>query len=407
MQKAGGGPPPARTLSDMGSRVEAAQAEALRRFRHEGRQLAPLRFWVIGIVAVVTATSKPTIGLEGRHLALGIALVVFVVEMLGWPIFRSSGVAGRVVELGVMGACAVTIAALQPNGVSELPGSAVVFTAGVAFSPPFAVALAAAVTIGVAAAIGSAGGASGASIAASTLLCAVLAITGGLLRRYRLSQERAELLFAELEEAGDDQARAAAAEERASIARDLHDVLAHSLSGLSIQLEVARKVAANLAVPEELMGPIEGAAGLAKQGLVEARAAVGALRREDELGLDRLPELVEQFRHTFRLDVSYTVEGSPRRVAPDFGLALYRVAGEALTNVARHAEGAVARVELSFEPTTIRLAVTDDGGKPSGLSAQGSGWGLSGVRERIERLGGDLLAGPAGTGWSVVATVPA
>jgi signal transduction histidine kinase len=211
----------------MGDRVKAAQAEALRRFRHEGRQLAPLRFWVIGIVVLIAATSKPTIGLSGRHLALALALLVFIVEMLGWPTFRSSGVAGRVVELGVMGASAVAIVVLQPNGVSELPGSAVVFIAGVALAPPFAIAVGSAVTVGVGIALGSAGGVGDASIAASALLCAVLGITGGLLRRYRLSQERAELLLAELEEARDDQARAAAAEERASIARDLHDVLAH------------------------------------------------------------------------------------------------------------------------------------------------------------------------------------
>jgi signal transduction histidine kinase len=311
----------------MGDRVKAAQAEALRRFRHEGRQLAPLRFWVIGIVVLIAATSKPTIGLSGRHLALALALLVFIVEMLGWPTFRSSGVAGRVVELGVVGASAVAIVVLQPNGVSELPGSAVVFIAGVALAPPFAIAVGSAVTVGVGIALGSAGGVGDASIAASALLCAVLGITGGLLRRYRLSQERAELLLAELEEARDDQARAAAAEERASIARDLHDVLAHSLSGLSIQLEVARKIAAKLAVPGELLNPIESAAGLAKQGLVEARAAVGALRRDDELGLERLPELVEQLRRDLNLEIFYAVDGVPRPVAPELGLALYRLAG--------------------------------------------------------------------------------
>jgi len=391
----------------MGDRVKAAQAEALRRFHHEGRQLAPLRFGVIGIVILVAATSRPTIGLSGRHLALAIALVVFIVEMLGWPIFRSSGMSGRVAELAVMGASAVAIVVLQPNGVSELPGSAVVFTAGVALSPPFALAVGGAVTLGVAAALAAAGGVGDASIAAAALLCAVLGITGGLLRRYRLSQERAELLFAELEEARDDQARAAAVEERTTIARDLHDVLAHSLSGLAIQLEVARKVAANLAVPEELSDRIEGAAGLAKQGLLEARAAVGALRRDDEIGVDRLPELVEQLRRDLNLEVSYATDGAPRAVPPEVGLALYRLAGEALTNVARHAAGASTRVELSFGVSEVRLSITDEGGKPSELSTKGSGWGLSGVRERIKRLGGDLVAGPSGPGWRVVATVPA
>ena len=397
----------------MSDRVQAAQAEALRRFRREGRQLAPLRWGVVGIVVLVAVTSKPAVGLSGRHLALAICLVVFVVEMLGWPVLRpglrGSGVlvAVRVGELAVFGASAVAIAVFQPNGVSELPGSAVVFTAGVALSPPFAVAVGAAVTVGIAVALGSAAGAGAASIAASALLCAVLGVTGALLRRYRLSQERTELLLAQLEEARDDQARAAAAEERASIARDLHDVLAQSLSGLAIQLEMVRKLAGKAEAPPELRAAIDDAAGLAKEGLAGARDAVGALRRDDRLGVDQLPELIEHFRRDFGLAVDFTVQGTPRPVPPDLGLALYRVTGEALTNVARHAAGADARVELSFDTAGVRLAVTDDGGEPSALAAEGSGWGLAGVRERIKRLGGEFTAGPSGPGWSVVVSAPA
>jgi signal transduction histidine kinase len=394
----------------MSDRVMAAQAEALRRFRREGRQLAPLRWWVAGTVVLVAVTSKPAVGLSGRHLALAVCLAVFVVEMLGWPVLRPGlrgQLAVRVAELAVFGASAVAIAVLQPNGVSELPGSAVVFTAGVALSPPFAVAVGAAVTAGIAVALGSAAGAGAASIAAAALLCAVLGVTGALLRRYRLSQERTELLLAQLEEARDDQARAAAAEERASIARDLHDVLAQSLSGLAIQLEMARKLAGTADAPAGLRAAIDDAAGLAKQGLAGARDAVGALRRDDRLGVDQIPELIEHFRRDFGLAVAYTIRGTPRPVPPDLGLALYRVTGEALTNVARHAAGAAARVELSFDAAGVRLAVTDDGGEQSALAAEGSGWGLAGVRERIKRLGGDFAAGPSGPGWSVVVSAPA
>jgi signal transduction histidine kinase len=392
----------------MSDREQAAQAEALRRYRREGRQLDPLRLWVVAIVILVALTSKPGIGLAGQHLALAICLVVFVIEMLGWPIMRvlADGAAARVGELAVMGASAVAIVVLQPNGVSEIPGSAVVFIAGVALSPGLAVAVGAAVTAGVAVAVGLAGAGS-ADIAASALLCAVLGVTGGLLRRQRLSQEGTELLLARLEDARDDQARAAAAEERASIARELHDVLAHSLSGLSIQLEVVRKLARAADAPPELRTAIDSAANLAKQGLTEAREAVGALRRDDRLGVDQLPELVTHFRRDLNLAVAYTVTGTPRPVAPDLGLALYRVAGEALTNVARHAEGADTRVELSYDETGIRLAVTDSGGAQSVLAGEGSGWGLAGLHERIKRLGGDLTAGPSGSGWSVIVSVPA
>jgi len=391
----------------MSERVMAAQAEGLRRLRHQDRRLVPLRVWVVAIVVVVALTSKPAIGLSGRHLGLLACLAVFAVEMLLWPILPWDTAVARVGELAVFGASAVALVVLQPNGVSELPGSAVVFTAGVALSPVLAAIIGAAVTVGVAAALSSVVGVGAASVAASALLCAVLGITGSLLRRYRLSQANTELLLAQLEDARDDQARAAAAEERASIARDLHDVLSQSLSGLAIQLEMARKIAGATQAPAELSAAIDGAAGLAKQGLTEARDAVGALRRDDRLGVDQLPELVEHFRRDFGLAVTYTVDGGPRPVAPDVGLALYRVTGEALTNVARHAAGASTRVELRFDAERVRLAVTNDKGQRSEVAAEGSGWGLAGVRERIKRLGGDLAAGPSGAGWSVTASVPA
>src|SRR6201996_2106756 len=357
-------------------RVNAAQAEALRRSRREGRQLDPLRWWGVALVVLMALASKPGIGLAGPHLALARALVLYVIEMAGWPMLRFGGLAVRAVELTVLGASAVAIVVLQPNGVSGLPGSAVVFTAGVALTPALAAVVGGAVTVGVAVALGLAG-AGVEELAAAALLCAVLGITGGLLRRYRLSQETTELLMARLEDARDDQARAAAAEERARIARELHDVLAHSLSGLSIQLEMVRKLAGKQDAPVELRAAIDGAANLAKQGLAEARSAVGALRRDDRLGVDQLPELVAHFCRDFHLAVSYTVEGAPRPVAADLGLALYRVTSEALTNVARHAEGASTQVALSFADAGIRLSVTDNGGTRSALAAEGSGWGLA------------------------------
>jgi signal transduction histidine kinase len=385
----------------MSDRVKAVQAVALRRLRREGQHLSPLGWVAAAIVVAVTLTSKPALGLHGRHLALGLCLLVFVIEILGWPVVRLDRVAARVGEMAVLGASAVAIAVLQPNGVAELPCSAVVFIAAVGLSPAYALPVGAAVTAGVAVALGVTRGPGVASIAAAVLLCAVLGVTGGLLRRNRLSREATEMLLAQLEDARDDQARAAATEERTRIARELHDILAHSLSGLSIQLELVRKLAGNAQAPAELRHAIDGAAGLAKQGLVEARHAVTALRRDDRLGVDQLPELVEHFRRDFGLVVEYSVEGTPRPVTPDLGLALYRVTGEALTNVARHAVGASSSVHLSYEDAWVRLAVTDSGGHSGALATEGSGWGLAGVQERIKRLGGQLVAGPSGPGWSV------
>src|ERR1700733_12584661 len=98
----------------MSDRMKAAQAEALRRFRREGQQLTPFRLLVVAIVVVVTVTSNPAPGLSGRHLALAICLVVYVVEMLGWPLLRSDHVAVRVGEIALLGASSVAIVVLQP-----------------------------------------------------------------------------------------------------------------------------------------------------------------------------------------------------------------------------------------------------------------------------------------------------
>jgi signal transduction histidine kinase len=391
----------------MGGRVQAAQANAVRRQHREGRQLTPLRWWVVAVVVAVAATSHPAVGLSGRRLGLTVCLVIFVVEMLGFPLARIGSTWARVAELTVMGGSAVAVGVLQPNGVSELAASASVFTVGVALEPAFAAALGGSVALALAVALSVTGRAGAVAIAAEALLCAVLGVTGGLLRRYRLSQDRTELLLAELQEARDDQARAAASQERESIARELHDVLAHSLSGLSIQLEMARKLASTLDAPVELRAAIDGAADLSRAGVLEARKAVGALRRDDRLGPEQLPELVGQFRRDFHLDVNLQVDGAPRPVSPDIGLTLYRVTGEALTNVARHAAGAVTEVTLSFATDAVRVEVTNTGGSPSELSTQGTGWGLAGVRERVKLLGGELTAGPTKDGWSVLASVPA
>ncbi len=400
-----------RRVSPMSERIQAVRAEALQRHSREGRQLAPLRVALVTIVVVVAATSQPELGLSGRRLALSLALAVFVVGTIAWPVFRPGPHAERtpwrVAELTVLGASAVTLVAIQPNGVSEIPGSAVVFLAAIALAPALALTLSTVVTAGVAAALAVAGNDSGAGIAAGVLLCAVLGLTGALLRRYRLAQERTELLLAELEEARDDQARAAAAEERAAIARDLHDVLAHSLSGLSIQLEMVRKLTSTAEVNDDVRAAIDGAATLAKEGLLGARDAVGALRDRERLGLENLDDLVAHFSRDLGLDVTISVRGPARTVSPEVGLALYRVTSEALTNVTRHARGATTRVDVHYESSCVIVRVIDTGGTPSDTAHDGSGWGLAGVRERITRLKGTMSAGPAGSGWSVEVVVPA
>ena len=150
-----------------------------------------------------------------------------------------------------------------------------------------------------------------------------------------------------------------------------------------------------------------------KEGLGDARAAVGALRGERLPGVEQLGELVEGFRRDMGLEVSLAVEGEERRLPDDAALALYRGAQEALTNVARYAPDASTTVLLSYAPARTRLRVEDReraGGAaahaPNTLAGLGGGRGLDGMRERAQRAHGDMRAGPTERGWVVEIDVP-
>ena len=396
------------SLSWMGARVAAARGEALRRHHRQRSQLAPFRFVVVVAVLIVALTSVTRPSFSGRGLAITICLAVFIVGVLLFPTSGSPNVVSfaRTLELCAVGTVSVALVFLQPHGVSGLPASAAVFIAGVSLSSATAIAIGFSVTAGVAIALGPFDGAGVGTVISYVLLCSVLGETGALLRRSRLSQDRTELLLAELEEARDDQARAAAVAERASIARDLHDVLAHSLSGLAIQLEGARKLALNDGASDALRDTIDSAAALAKEGLVEARNAVGALRNEEPMDVERLSDLVDRYRVDFGLPVDFESIGTARVVSQDVGLALYRVVGEALTNISRHALGATTHVTVAWRTHEVVLTVVDEGGQHPPTPSNGSGWGLIGIRERVGHLGGRLVAGPSGSGWSLVVTVP-
>jgi len=226
----------------------------------------------------------------------------------------------------------------------------------------------------------------------------------------RLDRERAELASAELGDARERELEAVALAERGRIAREMHDVLAHSLSGLSIQLEGARMLAAREESSEALRDILDRSRRLAADGLEEARRAVGALRGEPLPGAADLPALIESFDAS-GVAVELHVTGPQRSLPPETGLAVYRAAQEALTNVVRHSRARAAGIELEYTSGAVRLAVTDAGdaghtGRARPASA-GGGYGLSAMRERAESLGGRMSAGPAGVGFRVELELPA
>ncbi len=220
-----------------------------------------------------------------------------------------------------------------------------------------------------------------------------------------VARAKGERLAAQAEQ---ERARAVALDERARIAREIHDILAHALAALTIQLETADALldGGRVAQAQE---SVRRAGRLAREGLTETRRAIGVLRGESVPLPDLLHALAADFRSTVDIEVTVAVTGPPRDLEPDVVLALYRTAQEALTNATKHAPGAAIRVDLHFEPDRVRLGVVNaaPAGSPGPLAGTGGGYGLAGLRERAELAGGSLESGPAGDGYRVGVTIPA
>lgn len=218
-----------------------------------------------------------------------------------------------------------------------------------------------------------------------------------------------------------DLARQAVLEERARIARELHDVVAHHMSVIAVQAEAAPFKIAEL--PDSAKETFAMIRGAAVDALTETRRVVGLLRadsdtveRDPQPGLDRLDELVERGRHA-GLTIERQVIGVPRRLPAGVEVSAYRIVQEALSNAAKHAPGSQVRVELGYEADGLRVVVTNGAGDTAaagpgaGAADLGGGHGLVGMRERAAMLGGTLVAEPlsdAGfdAGFTVFARLP-
>lgn len=233
---------------------------------------------------------------------------------------------------------------------------------------------------------------------------------------FAVAQVRARAELAERQAAAAERARAqaellAAGQERERIARELHDVLAHTVSVMVMQAEAAEEMLDR--EPARAREPVTAVQRVGREALTEIRALLAGLRnlqedsRAPQPGADNLPDLVDAALAAGQ-DVTLQVHGQPRALSPSTGAAAYRVVQEALTNARRHAPGARVVVNLSWQQDTLTVTVTDDGtlAAPADDSAS-PGHGLIGMRERAQVLGGTLEVGPVGaTGFRVCAVLP-
>lgn len=195
--------------------------------------------------------------------------------------------------------------------------------------------------------------------------------------------------------------------ERSHIAREIHDILAHSLSAQLVHLEGARLLLSRDGDRLQALDRVERARNLARSGLEETRRALATLRGEIPEPREALAELAEEFYASTGRPCDVQVTGAPRELSPQAGLAVVRTAQEALTNVRKHAPGARAQVTLRYLPDRVELDVTDTGGTESVIEVSGGGYGLVGMRERAELIDGTLVTGPDGAGFRVSLQVPA
>ncbi|MER6716501.1 histidine kinase [Streptomyces sp. NPDC006129] len=228
-----------------------------------------------------------------------------------------------------------------------------------------------------------------------------LALAGYTLRLDAEARGSAQRLLAQERVARAAEAETAALAERARIAREIHDVLAHSLSAQLVHLEAARLLIERGGEREQILERVVAAREMARGGLAETRQALSALRGE----LTPLEDFLNQLVGTSD-GAEITITGERRTLPAEASQTVRRAAQEALTNARKHAPGAKVRLRLDYRPHEVTLDVRDSGGSPGELTGTGAGYGLLGMRERAELLGGSLEAGPGEEGFVVTLKVP-
>lgn len=244
-------------------------------------------------------------------------------------------------------------------------------------------------------------------IVTTAVASAMFLIAALIAGRVRVAAE----LTREKEHSALEEARRALVEERTRIARELHDVVAHSMSVIQVQASTAK-----YRIPElgtAAITEFDDIAATARTSLTEMRRMLGVLRTEDQSaelapqqGVDDIPALVDSIRRA-GVDVGLVLEGTETASAtPAVQIAAFRIVQEALSNAVRHAPGARIAVRVRAEAPSIHIQVHNDA-PPHRAESHGTGYGLRGMRERAEILGGSLSAGPASDGgWDVDAVLP-
>ncbi|MGO9898966.1 MAG: sensor histidine kinase [Solirubrobacteraceae bacterium] len=376
-----------------------------------GRLARAVRLIGIALISwtVLTANHHAPGG-SGRGLLISVLFALCVVAWLTWTI-RPAPDRGLTPEIWVLAAAGGILCGASPSSAASAFVFVAVVAAGVRTELPRAFIV---VGVGILALALSVllYGDSALGLLAYSLGFAAATLAGGNARQAAARAEQADLLLAQTQRSHEEELRAARLQESARIAREIHDVLAHALAGLTIQLEATSSLLDQGADPAKIKARVDRAHALAREGLRETRRAVGALRSERISNPAGIEALVEEYRAADGA-AELTIDGDARRLAGPVGEAVLRVVQEALTNVRKHAPGAVVSVALhagDLADTDVVLVVEDrpngTARTPTPLAATGGGYGIQGMRERAQALGGTLTACARGDGWRVELRVP-
>jgi signal transduction histidine kinase len=348
----------------------------------------------------------------GRGLVVLICFVACVVAWIVWTIWPNRDrVTADVYVLAVAGG---VLAGAAPDSAASGFVFVAVASAGVRVELERALLVVALGALALGAAVLAYDG-KGLGLLAYTLGFVATALAGSASRQARVRAEQAELLLAQTQRSHEEQLRSARLEESTRIAREIHDVLAHTLAGLTIQLEATSSLIEHGADRDAVLARVQRAHALAREGLEETRQAVGVLRGEAVSAPARIEALVADYRASADAPAELIVDGDPTRLNGPTGQAMLRAVQEALTNVRKHAPGAdvTVTVHAGHGPgdevvllVEDRSSATQPAVVPGGLAEAGGGYGLQGMRERAQLLGGTLDAGAAGDGWRVELRLP-
>lgn len=379
------------------------------------RRLGPAARLVI-IVVVGASTFTVSSGGTGNLVAEIVAFVVGVLTIGLWTVSdrspRSKARLFRVLRPLAAGVMAVTAgwATLTPSGG---PYSLFCSMATMWAGDALGLAAAGAITGTAVVAVVSAGLAYDKStwdVLGYPLVLVLGLLLGRLVRDFRLRAAQSAALLANAEQLRTEHSRAATLDERNRIAREIHDVLAHSLGALGVQLQAVEAVLTEKRDIDRAVDLVGQARRMATDGLNETRRALQALRADTPPLPEALGQLAAGHQRHYRAPVNFEVIGTPRPLSPDASLALTRTAQESLVNTAKHAPHQPIDVRLHYQPSRTILTIvspfSNRGGGHSNVETANGGYGLAGMRERLLLIDGSLQAGPADGTWAVTAEVP-